>query len=100
MTQTLHGPAAISLAVAGGRLTRAMSQSDMVEVLVAASELDSMVRSLGSSAETVEDRAALHRAHRLVANVLSDLQARMAGDQADRRRDARLRLAYAPTGAA
>lgn len=100
MTPALHGATAVSLAVAGGRLSHALSRSDMVAVLVTAAELDRMVRNLGPLAETEEDRAALTRAHDLVLSVLSQLESEMARDQADRRRDSRLRLAYAGAPAA
>lgn len=96
----VDGAAALSLAVIGGKLTHALSQSDMVQVLVAASELDRMVRGLGPLAQTEQDRAALMRAHELVGTVLTRLEAEMSRDQADRRRGARLRLAYTLNDAA
>lgn len=98
--QLVEGPAALDLALAGGRLEQAMSRSDMVEVLVAASELDRMVRALGPAAESERDRAALLRAHDLVGSVLNRLEAEMSRGQTDRRRTSRLRLAYCVTDAA
>lgn len=90
----LDGAAAIGLAVAGGRLARAMSQADMVQVLVTASELDSMVRDLGPLAQSDDDRAALIRAKDLIGAMLEQLESRMAADRADRQRDQHLRRAY------
>jgi len=96
----IEGPAALGLAMAGGRLEQAMTRSDMVEVLVAASELDRMVRALGPAARTEQDRTALIRARDLVGTVLAQLEAEMSRGEADRRRGARLRLAYAATDTA
>lgn len=100
MTGALHGPAAVSLAVIGGRLADAISRSDMVQVLVAASDLDRMVRNLGPLARTEEDRAALLRAHDLVGTVLTRLETEMSREQVSRRREKRFRLAYAANDAA
>ncbi len=100
VTTPLQGAAAISLAVIGGRLEAALSQADMVQVLVAASDLDRMVRNLGPLARTADDRAALVRAQTLVGNVLTRLESDMTGQQASYRREKRLRLAYALTDAA
>lgn len=100
MIQMIEGATALSLAVIGDQLTYAMSKSDMMEVLVTASELDRMVRTLGPAAKTEQDRAALVRAHDLVGRVLSDLQAEMSRDLADRRRDTRLRQVYSASDAA
>jgi hypothetical protein len=100
MMHFIEGPAALGLAMAGGRLEQAMTRSDMVDVLVAASELDRMVRALGPDARTEQDRAALLRARDLVGTVLTRLEAEMSRDAADRRRGARLRVAYATTATA
>jgi hypothetical protein len=94
MTPQLHEPDPATLALAGERLSLAMAQSDMVQVLVAAADLDRMARSLGPLARTDGDRTALIRAHDLVGSVLTRLQAEMARSQTDHRRDQRLRLAY------
>lgn len=99
MMQLVEGPTALRLAMAGGRLQQALSRSDMVAVLVAASELDRMVRALGPSAETEQDRAALLRAQDVVGTVLTRLESEMARGQAGRGHDARLRSAYSTTGA-
>ncbi|MBC2834794.1 hypothetical protein [Paragemmobacter straminiformis] len=96
----IEGPAALGLAVIGGRLERAMSRSDMVEVLIVAAELDRMVRNLGPVASTDQDRAALVRAHDLVLRTLATLEDEMLRGAQDRRRDTRLRLAYNQTQAA
>ncbi len=97
MTQRMNvidGPAALGLAVIGGRLEQAMTRADMVEVLIAAAELDRMVRSLGPVATTEQDRAALVRAHDLVLRTLATLETEMQRGDISRRRDTRLRLAY------
>lgn len=94
MTPQPHEPRPVTLALAGERLSLAMAQADMVQVLVAAADLDRMVRSLGPLARTEADRTALIRARDLVGSVLTRLQAEMARNQTDRRRDQRLRLAY------
>lgn len=90
----IEGPAALGLAVIGGRLEQAMTRSDMVEVLIVAAELDRMVRNLGPVAATEQDRAALVRAHELVLRTVAMLEAEMQRDDLGRRRDTRLRLAY------
>ncbi|WP_159082498.1 hypothetical protein [Paragemmobacter aquarius] len=94
MQHVVEGPAALSLAMAEGHLQQAMSRSDMVDVLVAASELDRMVRSLGPSARSDQDRAALLRAGDVVGSVLMRLETEMTRGLAARRNDARLRNAY------
>lgn len=97
MHHVVEGPAALSLAMAEGHLQQAMSRSDMVDVLVAASELDRMVRSLGPSARSEQDRAAILRARDVVGSVLTRLETEMARGLAGRRTDARLRSAYCVT---
>lgn len=94
MLHVVEGPAAISLAMAQGQLQQAISRSDMVDVLVAASELDRMVRALGPSARSEQDRAALLRARDVVGSALARLETEMARGLAARRTDARLRIAY------
>ena len=87
-------PAALHLAMLTDRLSEAALREDLVQTLISAADLDSMVRSLGP-----QQRAAAVQARALITRALDVLESALAQGLAAHRPDHR-QAAYAAAAAA